>query len=90
MGRQDSSDGSRYTVYSSLPDSYVGSAYYYNGRYYSGGNYQTGRYVYEGVPYTDRYYHNGQYIYGGSYKTYDSNRRYNGRDTNYSDRRNRP
>jgi hypothetical protein len=90
LGRRDSSGDSRYDVYPSLPDSYVGSAYYYNGRYYSGGTYETGRFFYGGKPYTSRYYHNGQYLYGGRYMTYDSNRSYYGRDTNYSIRGSRP
>lgn len=86
LGRYDSSGDSRYDVYSSLPDSYVGSTYYYDGRYYSGGNYETGMFFHKGKPYTSRYYHNGQYLYGGSYKTYDLNRSYDGRYRNYSDR----
>lgn len=87
-----SSGGSRYGVYSTLPDSFIGSAYNYNGQYYSGGSYQTGRYIYGGNQYTSRYYHNGQYIYGGSYKNYDSNRshdHHDRRDTSHSDYRGR-
>ena len=52
-------------IYDTLPNTYVGDAYYYRNRYYYGGNYETGRYMYQGSPYTNRYYHNGQYYYGG-------------------------
>jgi len=84
-----SSGASRHGVYSTLPSSFVGNAYHYNGRYYSGGNYQTGRYDHGGKRYSNRYYHNGQYIYGGSYKTYDSSRRHDHRDGDRSGTRNR-
>jgi hypothetical protein len=57
-------------VYNTLPTTFVGSAYYHDGRYYSGGNYQTGRYNYGGRQYTSRYYHNGNYIYGGRHQQY--------------------
>ena len=55
-------------VYTTLPSTFHGSAYYHGGRYYSGGNYQSGRYNYQGRAYTNRYYYNGQYIYGGTYR----------------------
>lgn len=68
------STGGRYNVYTSLPTTFVGSAYHHDGRYYAGGDYQTGRYNYAGRPYTSRYYYNGQYIYGGNYQQYDDRR----------------
>jgi hypothetical protein len=86
--RQSSGD-SRHSVYSTLPSSFVGDAYFHNGQYYSGGNYETGRYLNGGNRYSNRYYHNGQYIYGGSYKTYDSSRRHDHRDGDRSGTRNR-
>jgi hypothetical protein len=89
MGNRHSSRGSGYGVYSTLPNSFVGSAYYHNGHYYSGGNFQTGSYFNGGNRYTSRYYHNGRYIYGGSYKTYDSNRHHDHRTTNHSNYRRR-
>ena len=55
-------------VYTTLPRTFHGSAYYHGGRYYSGGNYQSGRYNYQGRSYSNRYYYNGQYIYGGTYR----------------------
>ncbi len=81
VGSNLSSGGARHGVYSTLPNSFVGNAYYHNGQYYSGGNREIGNYVYEGKSYNDRYSHNGQYIYGGSYKTYNSNRRHSRRNT---------
>ena len=74
--------GGGYSVHTSLPTSFVGSAYYHDGRYYSGGRYQTGRYVYGGRPYSSRYHYNGQYIYGGEYQQYDdSGHRLGSRDS---------
>lgn len=52
-------------VYDTLPQSYVGDAYYYRNRYYYGGSYERGRYYYQGRQYNDRYNHGGQYFYGG-------------------------
>lgn len=60
--------GRGHVVYTTLPTTFVGGAYYYNGRYYSGGHYQTGRYNDRGRYYTTRYYHNGHYYYGGHYQ----------------------
>jgi hypothetical protein len=84
------------TVYTTLPDTFTGNAYYHNGRYYSGGNYQTGRYHDHGRSYGDRYYHNGRYYYGGEYQQHtakperhDSRHDY-GRDRDRSNRRDAP
>ncbi len=62
--------GGGYNSYATLPLSYSGNAYLYNGRYYSGGQYQTGSYLNQGRNYGSRYYHNGQYYYGGSHAHY--------------------
>lgn len=70
-GELYTSSGTDHGVYTTLPSSFVGNAYYHDGRYYSGGNYQTGRYDYGGRQYTNRYRHNGKYIYGGEYKQFD-------------------
>ena len=60
--------GGGYVTYTTLPQGYAGSAYYYNNRYYAGGRYEAGRYSYQGRTYDSRYYHNGQYLYGGSHR----------------------
>lgn len=73
-------------VYTTLPNTFAGSAYYYNGRYYSGGAYQTGRYRDHGRSYSSRYYHNGQYIYGGKYQQHQA--RGGHQDQDRSSRRN--
>lgn len=74
------SAGGSYGVYTVLPDSFVGSAYYNDGRYYTGGRYQTGRYDHDGRQYTSRYYYNGQYVYGGRYQQYEPSRQTSRRD----------
>lgn len=77
-----SASGGDYGVYTTLPTSFNGDAYYHNGRYYSGGNYETGRYDYNGRRYDSRYYHDGKYIYGGKYKRYnDTTRRSSDRNS---------
>jgi hypothetical protein len=84
------------TVYTTLPSTFSGNAYFYNGRYYSGGSYQTGRYRDQGRSYNTRYYHNGRYYYGGEYQNHTGNpvrkeaRREYGRDKDRSDRRDVP
>jgi hypothetical protein len=55
-------------IYDTLPDAYVGDAYYYRDHYYYGGVYQRGRYSYQGREYSDRYYHGGKYYYGGRHE----------------------
>lgn len=65
------SGGGGHRVYTALPNTFVGSAYFNDGRYYTGGRYQTGRYNYRGRQYTSRYYYDGQYVYGGRYQQYE-------------------
>lgn len=95
-GGHRSSGGRGVTVYSTLPNSFTGNAYYHNGRYYSGGNYQTGRYRDGGRSYSERYYHNGRYYYGGKYQQHgakparQNSRLDYGRDRDRSDRRDVP
>ena len=86
-GARYSSNTGRYNVYSALPDTYVGGAYYQGGRYYSGGNYQTGSYRYDGRIYTNRYYHDGKYIYGGVYNEYQPKHRDDDRSKHRDDGR---
>lgn len=71
-GTQYPSSGGGHMVYTTLPTTFVGSAYYHQGRYYSGGNYQTGRYRYDGRVYDQRYSHNGRYYYGGRYQQHQA------------------
>jgi hypothetical protein len=79
-----SSSGS-HRVYTALPGSFSGGAYYNDGRYYTGGRYQTGRYNYQGRQYTSRYDYNGQYVYGGRYQQYEPARPTSYRDRTYSE-----
>lgn len=51
---------------SSIPSSYTGNAYFWNGRYYTGGLYETGRFHDADRFYNSRYTINGKYLYGGS------------------------
>ena len=60
------SSGGGYVTYTTVPQGYAGTTYYYNNRYYAGGRYETGRYTHQGRSYTGRYYHGGQYYYGGT------------------------
>lgn len=78
------SGGGSHGVYTILPNSFVGSAYFNDGRYYTGGRYQTGRYNYQGRQYTSRYYYNGQYVYGGRYQQYEPERQTYRRGNTYS------
>jgi hypothetical protein len=80
-GSHYTSTGGGHMVYTTLPTSFVGSAYYYDGRYYSGGRYQTGTYSYRGRPYSNRYHYNGKYYYGGRYQEHGA------RDTRSNNRR---
>lgn len=79
------STGGSHGVYTALPSSFVGGAYYNDGRYYSGGRYQTGRYNHQGRVYTNRYYYDGEYIYGGRYQQYEPLRRDERRGETYSE-----
>lgn len=66
-----SSHKNGHAVYRSLPASFSGHSYYYDGHYYTGGDYQTGSYNHLGRRYTNRYNYKGTYMYGGRYQRHE-------------------